>query len=498
MAYIQKTKKEIMENLTSEANSFSRQSSTGQEIMANQRQLSLNKQQQNLEMNSYVNSFRNQMGISNRVTTKARAQGKSGGTALYNQQNATNELGQNLAQTQNNYQEFTKNTDKQYDQYNENMETLETQAKGEIVEPKYEKETMENQESAQKAAKTASSISTGVGVVGTALSLGIGATGVGLPVAMAIKAASSVIQGIASGTASALQAGAAGADTGAQVAAGFLSGGISAGLGFIGGGASSTSAGKGTMEVGKELSKELGKTTALKSSEAAAGEVAKTGVKEATKTGVGVATENIAKEVGGSKVSLVDNILNDVMNTPDIKTKTGAIINKFDAGAQGSYEQHIKDTLRPQLEQIQNSASAEASKLGLPHDSKQYSDFVSKQVTSDFKKLEPNLNANLRADYNKLRKENMGSWKNKIAGIVKTDKAKLSLIDRYKTGEIGVKQLGLRTGLRVGTAQTVNYFAQNMAVTGVTKKSLNKNTKEKYGSIFDEINRPDLKGKYGL
>lgn len=181
MAYVQKTRDEIINSITNKARASGRQTETGMEIINNQKQLESNKQQQQREINSYVNSFRNQMGVTNRATVKVQAQGGTGGSALYNQQQTTNSLGQDLAQTQANYRQFTRDAQEQGEQYDESLTTIGEAGRGDIAEQDLSEELTENQKQANESAKTASKISTGVNAAATAVSLGLMFTGIGAP-----------------------------------------------------------------------------------------------------------------------------------------------------------------------------------------------------------------------------------------------------------------------------------------------------------------------------
>lgn len=504
MAYIQKSRKELLTNIGYQSQALGRQSQTGQEIINNQKQLEQNKAQQNLEMNSYVNQFRNQMGLTQRATVKAQAQGGTGGSALYNQQQATNSLGQDLAKTQANYQQFTRDANEQNKEYNESLDTLGNQAKGEVAEQGLSEELSENQKQANESAKTASNVALGVNVATTAAAIGLQfLPGIGQIASVAIKGVGALVAGAASGTAAAMQAKAGGADTSGAIKAGFLSGGLNAatsafsmgGTGNAAGKAISSTTGKVSGEVAKNVSsvgKEVLVKTGKEVGEKTAEEIGKTAAKDIVGGAAKTATQ---KEIISTPTELLTNdILKDKSVSKSIQTLSKKV------GVTGEeYGAKVNSVISEKALAIQEKAAGAAIDRGLMPNTPEFDKFVSTALKQNKTGLQAESMRMLKADYETVTKETLTGIKGKLKGnVLGKGKVKFSRLDRLKSGEIGKTKFITNTMTRAGIGAGASYLGTQAITTGATRNSTNAKSKEKYGSIFDEIGRPDLRQKYGF
>lgn len=500
MAYIQKSRKELLTNIGYQSQALGRQSQTGQEIINNQKQLEQNKAQQNLEMNSYVNQFRNQMGLTQRATVKAQAQGGTGGSALYNQQQATNSLGQDLAKTQANYQQFTRDANEQNKEYNESLDTLGNQAKGEVAEQGLSEELSENQKQANESAKTAANVALGVNIAATAVQF---IPVIGQIAGLAIKGVGALVSGVASGTAAAMQAKAGGADTSGAIKAGFLSGGLNAatsafsmgGTGNAAGKLISSTTGKISGEVAKNVStvgKEVLVKTGKEVGEKTAEEIGKTAAKDIVGGAVKTATQ---KEIISTPTELLtQDILKDKKFAKSIKTLSKKL------GITGEeYGEKVTSVISEKALAIQEKAAGTAIDRGLMPNTPEFNKFVSNALKQNKTGLQAQSMQMLKADYETVAKETLTGITGKLKGnVLGKGKVKFSRLDRLKSGEIGKTKFITNTMTRAGIGAGASYLGTQAITTGATRNSTNAKSKEKYGSIFDEIGRPDLRQKYGF
>lgn len=555
MAYVQKTRDELMNSIAAKSRAAGRQSQTGMEIINNQKQLENNKQQQQREMNSYVNQFRGQMGLTNRATVKVQAQGGTGGSALYNQQQATTSLGQDLAQTQENYQQFTRDANEQGEQYDEALTAVGEAGRGDEAESSLSTELTENQKAANESAKKASAIATGVNAATTVLSTMLMFTGIGAGAGLALRGVGAAVSAGVSGWASAEAAKAGGADSDAQMKAGFLSAGINGLTSMWGAGGAGNAAGKTVMQggkaIGKEIGDEAGKKVIADSTKMLGyapkaieqgtkeifspktGKLLKVGSKkyneelakqqvvgttkkateEVVESNVTAASRRNAAAIGkkaqekeaailANKKTASEFASEEIFKNEQISKPFNVIAEKLDKANPGSglkFRESAQKQVAEKVDTTTKLLKKEAIDKQLIEGTPEFNKFVEQGVQKNIPKLQKEVSLMIKADYEKMNGEVMKGIKNKLMGLgTGKGKVKFSRVDRLKTGEIGMAKFLTNTATRTGTAAAASYFGTQAVTAGTTKKSTNAKTKQRYGSIFDEIGRPDLRQKYGF
>ncbi|KAJ3632053.1 hypothetical protein Zmor_024838, partial [Zophobas morio] len=245
MALKDKSIKELNDLTQSQGESIGRTSELGQQISSNRTKLEHNQLEQKQEMDTYLGDFRAKDNQIQRQTQSALASGQTAGGALYNNQAQAQELGKQLAGTQENYGDYTLQVIQQKKDLANQQKQANAAGKEQAAEQNLAQEKTERLQTAANAINY-----TGM-AVSTILAFIPFANIASPAVALAAKAASAGISGVATAVGTGLQDKAQGMSAGASAGDAISQGLVAGALGFLGGGSAGNKATQAAIKEGE-------------------------------------------------------------------------------------------------------------------------------------------------------------------------------------------------------------------------------------------------------
>lgn len=527
----QRRKSDLAGVVSSRAQASAYSSAQGQEITAAQRELNVNRTNQKLSMQDYLNNARNQQQAVNRQIRANKASGMTGGSSLFNQQNSAIEIGTSVAQTQQNYNDFTNQADRQNTAYSDQLSNLGTAMEGDVASNMAATEQTETFDNARASGlTTASNIVSGLGIAASVIGALI--PGFGTLAAIGIGAGFGALAGGLSGGAT------EGANAWDVTKGALIQGGIGAALGAIPGARGGGSVVRGaSAQITTNATKEGIKATLNEGAKAGiknaaegivADSASQAAYKVAQETGTDIfktATEELTKTVVddafketlqgsvkklGSKLGTWDNIatklgsngqellkgINDSMVKKGVETFTSIDNYLVQQGLQGKALESTRAILQKQAVQGLQAEAVTAIKTTQKEAAQailKEKGFLARTTTKLGNLVTGAGNFNTSVGTKAALASSQAQASAIASGLAP---GAVLGVGRRAAGRALLKQT-TKVGLKGAALGTAGYVSNTFTSGAVQKSSANRITKDRWNSVFNELGRPDLTKKMG-